>query len=86
MRKFLSLVLTGRLELPRPCGHSHLKAARIPIPPRQQEENSLWWSRLAEALAKAGHVSSKQPAQGGLFEIKLVFPSASCCKILRSKV
>ena len=28
------LVRSRRLELPRPFGHSHLKAARLPIPPR----------------------------------------------------
>ena len=35
----LSMVPSGRLELPRPFGHSDLNAARLPIPPRGQRNN-----------------------------------------------
>lgn len=30
----LVIVRTGRVELPRPCGHQGLSLARLPIPPR----------------------------------------------------
>ena len=33
---FVAMVPRRRLELPRPCGHWHLKPARLPIPPPGQ--------------------------------------------------
>lgn len=36
-----ALVPRRRLELPRPCGHRHLKPARLPIPPPGQAANPL---------------------------------------------
>ena len=56
------MVSKGGLEPPRPCGHKHLKLARLPIPPLRLNIKS---SFKAGALVGRGSGESFQMAFSG---------------------
>jgi hypothetical protein len=43
------MVGTRGLEPPQPCGHWHLKPARLPIPPRARADTILQHTKLIKA-------------------------------------
>ncbi len=57
------VVRSRRLELPRPFGHSHLKAARLPIPPRPHADARP--SKLPEEGRQAGRRVPLARGRGG---------------------
>ncbi len=54
------VVRSRRLELPRPFGHSHLKAARLPIPPRPHVNR-----RRAGGVGRTARIANAAAARNG---------------------